>query len=274
MEPSPYLPTSRRFVNPLYLRVEAIPEFAYVRQRGRYPQDAAVAAGECAAHRADRPGRGVGGQARARSKASTGSKRSAGRELAYEAYPRTRGPQPRRLRDLVRTGGAARRGLASLAQEVAPPGAAGVAEFAAKHAETVDFHRWLQWQLDDQLATAQSTAVRAGMELGIMHDLAVGVDPNGADAWAHAGRACTRRHRGRTAGRVQPAGPGLVAAAVATRPARRPGLRAVPGDGQRDAAARGRRSHRPHHRAVPAVVDPEGRRCPPTAPTCGTTTRR
>src|SRR5439155_21652336 len=34
MEPSPYLPTSRRFVNPLYLRVEAIDEFAYVRQRG------------------------------------------------------------------------------------------------------------------------------------------------------------------------------------------------------------------------------------------------
>ena len=35
MEPSPYLPTSRRYVNPLYLRPEAIPEFAEVRQRGR-----------------------------------------------------------------------------------------------------------------------------------------------------------------------------------------------------------------------------------------------
>src|SRR6478752_8257635 len=34
MEPSPYLPTSRRFINPLYLRVEAIDEFAYVRRRG------------------------------------------------------------------------------------------------------------------------------------------------------------------------------------------------------------------------------------------------
>ena len=39
-------------------------------------------------------------------------------------------------------------------------------------------------RLDDQLAAAQSQAVRAGMALGIMHDLAVGVHPNGADAWA------------------------------------------------------------------------------------------
>src|SRR6478752_5471873 len=35
MEPSPYLPTSRRYVNPLYLRPEAIAEFADLRHRGR-----------------------------------------------------------------------------------------------------------------------------------------------------------------------------------------------------------------------------------------------
>src|SRR3954466_7682837 len=45
MEPSPYLPTSRRFVNPMYLRVEAIPEFAYVRDRSELRKARSVAQG-------------------------------------------------------------------------------------------------------------------------------------------------------------------------------------------------------------------------------------
>ena len=71
-----------------------------------------------------------------------------------------------------------------MAEELHHPAGAAVAAFAAKHAEAVDFHRWLQWQFDDQLTNAQATALQAGMALGVMHDLAVGVDPNGADAWA------------------------------------------------------------------------------------------
>ena len=48
-----------------------------------------------------------------------------------------------------------------------------------------------------------------------MHDLAVGVDPNGADAWALQDVLALGCHGRRAARRVQPARPGLVAAAVA-----------------------------------------------------------
>ena len=55
--------------------------------------------------------------------------------------------------------------------------------FRERHAAEVDFHRWLQWLLEQQLAAAQHDARAAGMPLGIVHDLAVGVHPHGADAW-------------------------------------------------------------------------------------------
>ncbi|MFI9384907.1 4-alpha-glucanotransferase [Kutzneria sp. NPDC052558] len=48
--------------------------------------------------------------------------------------------------------------------------------------ERVGFHAWLQQLCDQQLETAREAA--EGMAVGIVHDLPVGVDPGGADAWA------------------------------------------------------------------------------------------
>ena len=59
-----------------------------------------------------------------------------------------------------------------------------MARFRAEHPTEVDFHRWLQWVLDEQLAGTQAAALRAGMPLGVMHDLAVGVHPAGSDSWS------------------------------------------------------------------------------------------
>ncbi|GAA3304020.1 hypothetical protein GCM10020295_54090 [Streptomyces cinereospinus] len=50
--------------------------------------------------------------------------------------------------------------------------------------DRVDFHSRLAWLTDTQLTGAQRTAREAGMPVGIVHDLAVGVHPRGADAWA------------------------------------------------------------------------------------------
>jgi 4-alpha-glucanotransferase len=52
-----------------------------------------------------------------------------------------------------------------------------VGAFAARHADRVDFHRWLQIEADTQLATAAASGA------GLMADLPVGFDPSGFDAW-------------------------------------------------------------------------------------------
>jgi 4-alpha-glucanotransferase len=57
-------------------------------------------------------------------------------------------------------------------------------EVRAGLADRVDFHSRLVWLTDEQLAAAGRAAREAGMEVGIVHDLAVGVHPGGADAWA------------------------------------------------------------------------------------------
>jgi 4-alpha-glucanotransferase len=48
------------------------------------------------------------------------------------------------------------------------------------------FHAWVQQRCAEQLTAVRAAAHEAGMSLGVLHDLAVGVDADGADAWALA----------------------------------------------------------------------------------------
>ncbi len=57
--------------------------------------------------------------------------------------------------------------------------------FAHKNFRVVLFHKYLQWQLDLQLASAQQHAIERGLKLGLYHDLALATDRFGADLWAH-----------------------------------------------------------------------------------------
>ena len=58
-----------------------------------------------------------------------------------------------------------------------------VRRFRAENPQKVAFHAWLQWLADTQLANAQARAREAGMPIGLYRDLAVGVDPGGAELW-------------------------------------------------------------------------------------------
>jgi 4-alpha-glucanotransferase len=183
MEPSPYLPTSRRFASPLYLRVEAIVEFASLTGRGRVRRLQRACAQQ--ARKADTIDRDAAWAAKREAlHLLYRVPRSAGRQQAFDAFREREGDA---LDDFAtwcalaeKYGDDWRAWPAALQHPDSPE----VGAFAARHHRAVDFHRWLQWQLDDQLAAAQSQAVRTGMALGIMADLAVGVHPCGADAWA------------------------------------------------------------------------------------------
>ncbi|MGH3657715.1 MAG: 4-alpha-glucanotransferase, partial [Micromonosporaceae bacterium] len=175
---SPYLPSSRRFASPLYLRIEQIPEYA------------ALPAG-------DRPtGPPGGGDLIDRDDVWTAKREALTRLYAVtptparrEAYHRFVASEGQALTDFATWcalteayRGSWRRWPEALRNPRSPE----VAAEAVRLADRVEFHRWVQWLVDEQLATAQRAATEAGMPLGIMHDLAVGADPDGADAWMHS----------------------------------------------------------------------------------------
>jgi 4-alpha-glucanotransferase len=64
------------------------------------------------------------------------------------------------------------------------PNSAEVAAFADAHRERVEFFQFLQWEADRQLAAAATAGRASGLSLGLYRDLAVGVNPHGAEAWA------------------------------------------------------------------------------------------
>ncbi len=59
-----------------------------------------------------------------------------------------------------------------------------VTEFADAHRDRIEFFQFLQWEAERQLAAASMAGRDGGLSIGLYRDLAVGADPNGAEAWA------------------------------------------------------------------------------------------
>ncbi len=183
---SPYLPMTRLFTSPLYLRVEDVPEYAALSAgaRQRVAELAApLRATNTTADLIDRDA--VWRAKRAALRLLRAVPLTTPREAAYAGFRAERG------RDLERWSA-----WCALAERYGPDWRTWPAELAdperggaevardSELAAAAEFHAWLQWQAAEQLAAAQDAAKTAGMACGIIHDLAVGVHPGGADAWA------------------------------------------------------------------------------------------
>src|SRR5215469_13611661 len=184
---SPYLPMSRRFVSPLYLRVEDIPEY------GLLPAAQRRRIGELAAPlRAASTGGGlIDRDAVWRAKRSAleiihGQPLAPGRRAAFERF---RVHQGQALDDWATWCALAEIHGSDFREWPAPLRSIRSAAVAAERGRLGagrKFHAWLQWLTDEQRAAAQAAARAAGMRIGIVADLAVGAHPGGADAWAYA----------------------------------------------------------------------------------------
>lgn len=182
IQPSPYLPTSRRFANPIYLRIERIPEYADLDWPARATIDrlgASLAPGD---YLIDRDAAWTAKRAALQTIYQRG--REPGRELAYRAFCRREGAALDDFAAWCAHSEAYGPDWHEWPESHRHPRSPAVAEFVRAIPDIVDFYRWLQWLLDEQLAEAQSVARRSGMALGIVHDLAVGVSSTGADSWA------------------------------------------------------------------------------------------
>ncbi|MDP9416940.1 MAG: 4-alpha-glucanotransferase, partial [Actinomycetota bacterium] len=184
MEPSPYLPTTRRFMNPVYLRVEDVPEYAELDEETRAQVEGLAATQRPRNLTDDQLDRdAVWTAKRAALELIHAAGRSPQRQAAYDEYREREGQG---LTDFATWCALVQRydgWWRKWPEELHDPASAAVEAARKELAERVDFWCWLQWLLDEQLASAQTAASAVGMPVGVVHDLAVGVHPGGADSW-------------------------------------------------------------------------------------------
>jgi 4-alpha-glucanotransferase len=188
-EISPYGPVSRLFRNVLYIDVEAIPELAesaearVLVERGR----TRVAELRAASHldyeavmTAKRPV--LEAMHRAFAERHRGQDTPRGR--AYAQYVEAQGDA---LDDFatwcVLDEREAARSWQTWPTELRDAHGPAVRAFRARERERVDFHQWLQFELDRQLGDAQARALELGLPIGLYQDLAIGAAADGSDTW-------------------------------------------------------------------------------------------
>ncbi|OIK23439.1 4-alpha-glucanotransferase [Streptomyces malaysiense] len=186
-DPSPYRPSSRRFPDPVHLRVEDVPEYAYAEDRERLGhlleraarlRDAVLGKGALV----DRDA--VWELKREALETVLAVPLGPGRRAAYDAFCTAHGQA---LDDhatyyaLAETHGP---DWTTWPDGLRDPRSEATARAREELADRVAFHTRLAWLTDGQLRAAQRVAREAGMPVGIVHDLAVGVHPAGADSWA------------------------------------------------------------------------------------------
>jgi 4-alpha-glucanotransferase len=168
-EPSPYFPTSRRFYNHLYLRIEDVP-----------------GAGDLQAlDTLTRAGRGLNDTDLIERDEIHRLKSSALERIyetgpdsphGFDAFQVEQGATLEAFATFMALAEHHGGGPSSWPAEYSHPSSLAVRRFEREHAGRIRFHKWVQFVIDEQLHRTSSAT-------DLVHDLPVGSDGDGADAW-------------------------------------------------------------------------------------------
>lgn len=195
---SPYSPSSREFLNVLYISIPQVPEFdACAAARARVDEPAFQNTLEQlrALPHVDYPRVAAAKLVVLRELyehfRATHLTAGTSRAAAFRSYEASRG-EPLRLHAIFDALDAQARlqdpqhwGWPSWPERYRDPATSAVARFARDQAQEVEYFLYLQWLAEEQLAAAQQLARHRGMSIGLYGDVAVGANPGGAETWAN-----------------------------------------------------------------------------------------
>jgi len=168
-EPSPYFPTTRRFWNILYLKIEEVPGAKQPSAELRRLASAGQALNKKRQIDYDRVF-----HLKMRALAELWARFRDNAD--FEQYRRRQGQGLTKFATFCALAERHGRNWRRWPSGYQQPDSSQVKKFQKEEANRVRFHEWLQWLLDEQVR-------RAGGQIGLMHDLPIGFDPGGADAW-------------------------------------------------------------------------------------------
>ena len=178
---SPYSPNSRLFLNPLYIDVEAIPEFS----ADLIPDAAATAARLREGDRVPYADMAALKWRALRAAFDSFVKSASGvRRNQFDAFRADRGPLLSRFACFEVLRHRFTYAVVGMAGGMAAAGRCQMRELRNgpdKH--EVEFVEFVQWTADSQLRAAKELSAELGMRVGLYLDVAVGVQSNGFDAW-------------------------------------------------------------------------------------------
>ncbi|MDR1852579.1 MAG: 4-alpha-glucanotransferase [Propionibacteriaceae bacterium] len=186
VEDSPYLPVSRRFLNLLYIRPESIPEYAELTEKERAKIASIKAKLAASLKGVDEIERDVVIVSKVEAlRIVFAHKLRPARQVALNNFIAREGDDLKRFSRWCALAVEYDVDWREWPEEYQQVDSEAVEAFAAEHDDEVRFYMWLQWVADGQLLEAQSRAVDAGMRLGLLTDLPVGVGVKSAEYWAN-----------------------------------------------------------------------------------------